>query len=228
MIKSSDDMYLYEVNNQHFILDPFSQMFWFIKDTDDDNLLLTINKLKKYNFFKNKGEFLIEKREIKEDIKHIVINPTFECNLDCWYCYSSNYRHKNIEEMSLNNIQQIILFFSNYKKEINSTKPLAISMFFTSEITLSFSLFREVSKFIEQIQNEYNFNFYLFPASTNLMSISDDFVDFINNYGYINVSLDLENKEQTETALKNLSRFDSTSASSCSAFLISLSNVLIP
>jgi len=215
MIKSSDDMYLYEVNDQHFILDPYSQMFWFIKDTDDDNLLLTIDQLKKYNFFKKKGKFVIEKKEIKEDIKHIVINPSFECNLDCWYCYSRDYHYKNIEEMSLNKIQRIILFFSRYKQEINSTRPLAISMFFTSEITLSFSLFREVGKFIEQLNKEYSFDFYLFPASTNLMSISDEFVEYVNNYGYINVSLDLENKEQVATVLKNLSRFDSTVVKHC-------------
>ena len=215
MIKSSDDIYLYEVKNQFFILDPYSQMFWSVEDINNDNLLLTIEKLKTYNFFKKKGESVNDNSKLKEDIKHIVINPTFECNLDCWYCYSSDFHNKNFEELSLNDIEQIILFFSNHKKEMNSTEPLAISMFFTSEITLNFSLFREAEKFVNQIQNEYDFDFYLFPASTNLMNVSDEFVDFINNYGYINVSIDLENKEQLETVLKNISRFESTVVKHC-------------
>jgi uncharacterized protein len=190
-------------------------MFWYVKDSKDEKLLLTIEQLKKYNFFKQKKEFEIRNKELKEEIKHIVINPTFKCNLDCWYCYSREYHHKNYKEISLNDIKQIILFFSNHRKEMNSSKPLAISMFFTSEITLNFSLFREVEKFIDQIKKEYSFGFFLFPASTNLMSVSDEFVDFINNYGYINVSLDLENKEQIETVLKNISRFESTVVKHC-------------
>ena len=215
MIKSSDDMYLYEVNNQFFILDPYSQMFWFVKDIEEDSLLSTVKQLKQYNFFKKKEESKIENKDLRDDIKHIVINPTFKCNLDCWYCYSRDYRHKNSKKMSLKDIRQIILFFSNHKKEMNSTEPLAISMFFTSEITLNFSLFREAEKFVNQIQNEYDFDFYLFPASTNLMNVSDEFVDFINNYGYINVSIDLENKEQVDAVQKNLSRFNSTVKKHC-------------
>ncbi len=215
MIKSSDDMYLYEINDHFFILDPYSQMFWSVKDIEVDNLLLIIERLKKYNFFKQRGEFADEYKKLKEDIKHIVINPTFKCNLDCWYCYSIDKHHKNLDEMSLNDIQKTIFFFANYKNEIKSTTPLAISMFFTSEITLDFSLFREVERFISQIQNDYSFDFYLFPASTNLMTVSDEFVDFINKYGYINVSLDLENKEQVETLLKNISRFGSAVVKHC-------------
>ncbi len=215
MIKSSDDMYLYEINDQFFILDPYSQMFWFVKDLEDDSLLSNIDQLKKYNFFKQTKELVIDIKELKEDIKHIVINPTFECNLDCWYCYSRDYHHIDFERISLIDIQRTISYFADYKNKLNSTTPLAVSMFFTSEITLDFSLFKEVERYVNQIKKEYNFDFYLFPASTNLMSLSDEFVDFINEYGYVNVSLDLENKEQIETVLKNISRFDATVVKHC-------------
>lgn len=215
MIRSFDDMYLYEIKKQFFILDPNSQMFWFVKDRDYESLLLTVEQLKKYGFFKQKVDFETENKELREDIKHIVINPTFKCNLDCWYCYSIDFHHKNFKEMSFNDIQRTITFFADYKYKLNSTAPLAISMFFTSDITLDFPLFKEVERFVKKIKNKYNFDFYLFPASTNLVSVSDEFVNFINEYGYVNVSLDFENQEQIETVLRNILRFESTVVKHC-------------
>jgi len=213
MNKPSSNEYIYEVNNQSFILDSSSQMFWFISENQE--ISHGIEQLKKYGFFKKKSANLNSDATSNFDIKHIVINPSFRCNLDCWYCYSKDVSQNFKEELSFEDIKQIILFFANYKKENNYNSPLAISMFFTSEITLDFNKFREVGNFINRINNKYNFDFYLLPASTNLVSVSDDFVNFVNEYGYINISVDIENKKQLANVFKNISKFNTNVIKHC-------------
>lgn len=32
----------------------------------------------------------VQERKFSKDINHIIVNPTMDCNLKCWYCYESH------------------------------------------------------------------------------------------------------------------------------------------
>ena len=214
----SEEAFIFEYNQENYILDPYSQMFWKIENKSTINykdIKEKIQILSKYGFIKAKQKREKKKAFAKQDITQLVINPSTICNLDCWYCYSRENRRENSSEMKLNEIKQIIRKFTELKKGNKSSTPLGISLYYTSEITQHFDRFLEIKLYIESIKDQYNFPLFLFPSSSNLISISKEFIDFINSYGFLAVSLDLENKEQIETVLQNIKKFDASVRKHC-------------
>lgn len=61
----------------------------------------------------------------KTDSVSITINPTLDCNLDCWYCYESRQQGSR---MSAQTVNDTIHYISSFLKE-NSVKRLNLSFF---------------------------------------------------------------------------------------------------
>ncbi|GAI77001.1 unnamed protein product, partial [marine sediment metagenome] len=51
--------------------------------------------------------------------------------------------------------------------------------------------------------------------STNLVDPPQELVDFVNDYGYLNVSIDLSNMNQIELVKKNITLFKNTVIKHC-------------
>ncbi|NPD87610.1 MAG: SPASM domain-containing protein [Asgard group archaeon] len=234
------------------ILDPTSQLIWklngtlkslekidegkytlldfckIIQEIDNDEsreILSGLTKLNSFGFFQDKETKV--KKISSNDFHHIVINPTTECNLDCWYCYSKEFRKYNSEEISLEEMEKTILYFADRKKENQSKSPLSISLFLSSEITLNFHVFLKIKVFIEKIKSNYSFDIFLFPPPTNLMEIDQSFVDYINDYGFLTVSVDYSNSNQIQKILENVEAFDDKIIKHCIVPLHSGMNDLV-
>ena len=238
--KMSGELYFYKTPIDKVILDSSSQLFWKLKDssksldnlnegryslqafyqktqelnyTDSAILEKSLKRLNSIGFFQE--EKIENKLEDEFDIHQIVINPTTKCNLDCWYCYSNKQRQYISKELTMEEIKKTIIYFVERKEESQSKIPLSISLFYTSEITLDFHIFKEIKKFAEEIRADYNFNIFLFPPPTNLFKIDHEFVDFIEDYGYLTVSINYNNQEQIQRIKENLTQFDNEIIKHC-------------
>ncbi len=218
MLESDKEVYSFRQNGENFVLDPNSQLFWNIqsKFADDSGTLQTYyNKLFSYGFFQNNIQLKDHLPVSKFDLSNLVINPSSNCNLECWFCYSKHYKKENYNVLSLEEIKSIIKKALEFKIQTQSNSPLSISMFFTSEISLEFKSFLDIWHYVEKIKNNYQFPIYMFLPPTNLMEVSNDFVEFVEKYGYLTVSLDLLNEVQRSKALHNLKRFQKTVRKHC-------------
>jgi len=218
MLVSDKEMFVFSQNGENFVLDPNSQLFWRITSElilDSDVLENNYSKLLNYGFFKNHNQTKEKKLFSQFDLSNLVINPSTKCNLDCWFCYSNQYKNYNSNELNLKEIKSIIQKALDFKIRNKSNSPLSISMFFASEITIDFNIFLEVWEYIEDIKVDYNFPIYMFLPPTNLMDFSNDFVEFIDKYGYLAVSLNFLNEKQRKTVVQNLNRFENTVEKHC-------------
>ncbi len=233
-VKKDLDAFFFTYKNHQFLLDPLTQFFWKLQDknlslifysknnfsldylsqtsscTSIKKTLSDMHSLSRRGYFVQKRNHPKGKRERKRvrNIQYIIINPTHDCNLDCWYCYASKLREKekNSVEPSFKFIKKTIDYFLNRHSQKSSSEPFGINLFYTSEITLHFKLFQETLDYLSQVKTNYPFPIYLFPPSTNFLEPSPAFVNYINNYGHLIVSLDYSNKKQIETALQNLNK----------------------
>ncbi|MHA1667974.1 MAG: SPASM domain-containing protein [Candidatus Heimdallarchaeaceae archaeon] len=231
-MRSALEAYFFKVNEAHFLLDPSSQVFFHIEDADDiekppyeenffqplirknytdsqvkNPFCSKISSLSKYGFFtenKKNGEF---NSCSSEKYRHIVINPTTKCNLNCWYCYSKNLRKKTRTTKSNLVLEKIIDYFLESKKKNNDRQPISFSFYYTSEVFLTFKNFIQIKNYIETNREKYNFPIYVFPPSTNLMEISEDFIEFFEKYGFLSVSIDISNIKQYERVSHNIKFF---------------------
>ena len=238
----SDEVFLFKFRNTDFLLDSFSQMFWFleknytISEDSSENIssfisfgnLIKENKniyhqrinnkiryLQKFNFFVKKKQEVPLNTDKSALIDCIVINPSTACNSDCWYCYVNHLRKSNSKELTTDQIKGLIEKVVEANIKLGFDKQICFSYGYTSEITLSFDQFLEVNTFIENIQKEKNIQISFFPSSTNLLRPTADFIDFMNTYGYLTVSLDYENLIKSKKVVKNLELFDDSMVKHC-------------
>ncbi|MCG3219968.1 MAG: SPASM domain-containing protein, partial [Candidatus Heimdallarchaeota archaeon] len=252
MGKMRGELFYYKTISEKMILDPTSQLIWklngnlkslekidegkyplldfckLIEEIDDDEARIFhtgLTKLNSYGFFQDKETEM--KQISSKDFHNIVINPTTTCNLDCWYCYSREFRKTNTEELGLEEIKKTILYFADRKTEYHSETSLSISLFYLSEVTLNFHMFLKIKEFIEKIKHNYDFDIFLFPPPTNLLEIDQSFVDYINEYGFLTVSVDYTNTNQIQKIMRNVKTFDDNITKHCIVPLHSRMNNLI-
>ncbi|MCE7742622.1 MAG: SPASM domain-containing protein [Candidatus Heimdallarchaeota archaeon] len=199
--------HIFEKNNKFFLVDSFNQLYWNIgtniQRTD------TIQFLTKYGFFTEKHPQIKKCAQNDENtIKHLVINPSTECNLDCWFCYSKEYREKNSNKLKFEDIEKTIDILINYNRKLQPNLKMTISLGYSQEITMDFRLFKKVKHYIEKVNQNLKTEILLFLPSSNLLEINEEFVNYINQYGYLTVSVDLENENQKQAILRNLELFD--------------------
>ncbi|MHA1867696.1 MAG: radical SAM protein [Candidatus Heimdallarchaeaceae archaeon] len=219
---------IFSYNGKSYIYTPETRFFWKISDSElctNKKRFLSLKELeeccseKKYqgiieqiNMLKKRKFIIDEKGESKKFEKknfsfdYLVINPSNECNLDCWFCYAKNERKKENNKLEIEKSKEIIRYFADFKKKRKSETALGISLFYTSEVTLNFEYFREIVLFIEQIKKDYSFPIYYFLPSTNFFSPKQGFVDFVNEYKFLTVTLDSENEEVRKKVIDNLSK----------------------
>lgn len=67
----------------------------------------------------------VQERKFSKDVYHIIVNPTMDCNLKCWYCYES---HIEKSHMTSEMVAAIIL---HIKEKITKEpfKKLILSFF---------------------------------------------------------------------------------------------------
>ena len=210
MLVSDREIFIFNQSGDSYILDSNSQMFWRISNElicDRIDLEQNCSKLMKFGFFERSKDGETLQKIHQFDLENLVINPSTKCNLDCWFCYADKDANYNNERIRLHEIKTIIMQALEFKIKNKSKSPLLISLFLTSEITLDFDSFFEIWQYVEGIKSEYKFPIHILLPPTNLMDLNDRFTKFVDNYGFLTVSLDLENTKQWNNVITNLKHF---------------------
>lgn len=119
------------------------------------------------------AEFLstLQKEDTNEDYFSIIVNPTLDCNMRCWYCYE-----KHLSDSYMNNdIMERVLNLAKKKISNPKLKTFAIS-FFGGEPLLSFEdcvfpLLQEVDRLCTCEKKQLVVSF-----TSNAFLLSDDMV----------------------------------------------------
>lgn len=183
-------------------------MIWELNSESVGNIRHQIESLKKYGFFSNENNHFDDMDMGGQELNYIVINPSNECNLSCWYCYVDRTGNNNVRHLTPEKIFSKIEMFLENKKKNGSKTPIAFSLYFTGEISINFQVFQNTSRKIDQIRDKYEFQISLLLPPTNLFKPTKQFVEYINDYGYITVSIDLANQQQISAINKNIKLFD--------------------
>ena len=198
--------HIFEKNDNFFLVDSFNQLFWNLGT--DLQQTAEIQKLVDFGFFTEKAKTSDNSDEIYSTLfEHIVINPSTDCNLNCWFCYSKEYRTKNKPKLEFEDIQTAINIIMEKRHQEKQDKKFGLSFGYSDEITLDFNLFNQVKNHIDGLNQDPQIEISLFLPSTNLMVINDEFINYVNEYGHLVVSIDLMNENQKIAIIKNLERF---------------------
>lgn len=109
--------------------------------------------------------------EIFDRNYHLIINPTLECNFNCWYCYEKTIKGSISEET----IQNIMKFITNRveKREITGLKL----NWFGGEPLLHYKrVIAPISLFAKKLMDE-NHLFFSNGITTNAYLINDKMID---------------------------------------------------
>ncbi|MHA1622393.1 MAG: radical SAM protein [Candidatus Heimdallarchaeaceae archaeon] len=209
MLSSESSYYIFVVKNTIILTDICTQMIWEINSGNVENITSQITPLIKYGFFSDKNKNTSENLSYKEqEINYIVFNPSNECNLSCWYCYVDRTENIPSEHLTSEEIFAQIEKLLENKKKNGLRAPIAFSLYFTGEISLNFQVFLDIKRKIDHLRDKYEFQISLLLPPTNLLEPTEQFVEYINGYGYISVSLDLTNLQQTDMISRNIKLFD--------------------
>ncbi|MHA1201031.1 MAG: hypothetical protein ACTSQ4_00745 [Candidatus Heimdallarchaeaceae archaeon] len=209
MLHIDSSCYVFEANNTIILIDINTQMIWELNSEFVGNSRKQIESLKKFGFFSNDNKCSDENIvKVNRELDYIVINPSNECNLSCWYCYVDRTGSNNSKHLTSDKVFSQFERFLENKKKNGSKTPIAFSLYFTGEISLNFQVFLDTSRKIDQIRDKYEFQISLLLPPTNLLKPTEQFVEYVNNYGYITVSVDLTNQQQINAINKNIKLFD--------------------
>ncbi|MCK4973112.1 MAG: hypothetical protein KAS52_07300, partial [Candidatus Heimdallarchaeota archaeon] len=209
MLHIDSSYYIFEVNKTIILTDTYTQMIWELNSESAGNIRKQITLLKKFGFFSDKNKYFDENIDKGEqEVNYIVINPSNECNLSCWYCYVDRTENNSNNNLNSEKIFSQIEMLLENKMKNGSKIPIAFSLYFTGEISLNFQVFLDTSRKIDQIRDKYEFQISLLLPPTNLLKPTEQFVQFINAYGYITVSIDLTNQQQINAINRNINLFD--------------------
>jgi uncharacterized protein len=181
--------------NQYALFNSLSQKVIFIlpeiKDLLEAAMREGIDKLKIYHvsFFNYlvEQEYLVnedidEVEKVKEISKAVdenekvfslTINPTMNCNFNCWYCYETHLKQSRMSDEVVDRINRFI----ENKFELESLEHIDIS-FFGGEPLLYFR--KTVCPIIDNIikQSTKNNKSYSIGFTTNGYLINDEFIQF--------------------------------------------------
>ena len=118
----------------------------------------------------------VQERKFSKDVYHIIVNPTMDCNLKCWYCYES---HIEKSHMTSEMVAAIIL---HIKEKITKEpfKKLILS-FFGGEPLLQKNIVFSLIESIYELSKTHGF--YLATSfTTNGTLIDKDFVAKLSPY----------------------------------------------
>lgn len=184
----SDNCYLHynTLNDQFIFLDKYAHLIY-INAIDLNDICIKDKKL-----FDNLVHFgfiipddydekaIVELRRRKEQhdmsLYHIVINPTLDCNLSCWYCYENKIKKSHISQNVIEGIKKNIE--THYK--FNAYNTLKIS-FFGGEPLLYFTAIEDICNFANDFCKKNKITLLL-DFTTNGTLIKNRYLNFLSEY----------------------------------------------
>lgn len=114
----------------------------------------------------------IKKTINSSDRFELIINPTLDCNLRCWYCYESHQKKSIVDDNTLKSIIHLI----KDKVESQKLKEITISFFGGEPLLVFNKVIWPIIKFAQKICKENKKHFYVF-INTNGVLLTRKIVD---------------------------------------------------
>jgi uncharacterized protein len=166
--RKSYDIFIDSLENINSLKNKDGELFKLLKS---NGFIASNNKNEKKSYL----EFVREKKMSKK-FYHLIINPTLDCNLKCWYCYENHIHHSKMSEKIIKTISNHI----RQKQEEDKFSEFLIS-FFGGEPFLRFENIKNLLYNIKMISLDMNFKMYV-NFTTNGTLINEEKIDFLKEY----------------------------------------------
>lgn len=127
------------------------------------------------------------------EIDNLTINLTLQCNMRCAYCYVFSQEvpnHMRKLDLSLEDIEKILINYAEAKKEVNGYKILDVSWHGGEPLYRGINFFQELMKLEEKLYNEKKI-IVRNRLQTNGTLINEQWADFFYKYKFsIGISFD--------------------------------------
>lgn len=143
----------------------------------------------------NKNEYqeiLLQRQEAinSNEEYHLIVNPTLDCNLSCWYCYENKIAHSKMDQTTIWAVENNI----KWQYEQSNYSQLKLS-FFGGEPFFYYKAIKEIILFAKLFCEQKNIYLQL-DFTTNGTLLNDTILDFLKDYPCtFQITLD-GNKEQ--------------------------------
>ncbi len=149
----------------------------------------------------------IHKVDYQKHTYEIIVNPTLDCNFNCWYCYENHIKGSAIQEGKIN---AIISHARNKINQIPELKRLHIS-FFGGEPLMQYNqavvpILSAIKDLVHKSKIELMVSF-----TTNSFLLTDAMIDFLRPFDpYFQITLDggRENHNNTRFGKGKVPSFD--------------------
>lgn len=191
------------MNNSHVLLNrELHEMYANaerVEDIKTQNQKL-YNTLVEHGFIINKDfdelsyiEFEKNKSKFDNSQYHIVINPTLDCNLSCWYCYEKKQEKSAIQRDVIEGIKKNIIIHD----EQSPFRTLKLS-FFGGEPFLKFDAIKNLTNFASDFCKRNNKSFIL-DFTTNGSIIKKEHLETISQFPCVfQITLDGNRKQHNK------------------------------
>lgn len=206
-------------NNSHILLSKDAYTYYI-----DNNEDIGLVKLKQYypSVFERlvSNGFIIEadvneirqlynkRKETIEDTQmyHMVINPTLDCNLSCWYCYERKVARSSMDTKITNAIIKNIIF--HFRKKPYSLLKLS---FFGGEPFLRPLIIKQIVEGADNFCKNNNVRLLL-DFTTNGTLCSPSIISFLRNYACsFQITLDGDKEQYNKIKYTQSRNFDTFS-----------------
>lgn len=203
--KLYDDYYLWVnfMNNSHLTLNRELHDLY-SKADDVENLkrqhTQLFDTLEKNGFIINDDfdelayiEFEKKRTKFDNSLYHIIVNPTLDCNLSCWYCYEKKQEKSAINNEVINGIKQNII-----THDTNSPFRTLKLSFFGGEPFLQFDAIKNIASFASDFCEKKEKSFIL-DFTTNGSLIQKSQLEAISQYPCVfQITLDGNRKQHNK------------------------------
>lgn len=203
--KVDKDYYLHInfMNNSHLVLNrELHEMYAnaeCVKDLKTQNPML-YNTLVEHGFVINEDfdelsyiEFEKKKTKFDNSLYHIVVNPTLDCNLSCWYCYEKKQENSAIHSDVIEGIKKNIIVHN----ERSPFRVLKLS-FFGGEPFLQFDAIKNLTDFASDFCKKNKKSFIL-DFTTNGSLIKRSQLETISHFPCVfQITLDGNRKQHNK------------------------------
>lgn len=167
-------------DNSHVFFDKMLADGFFVKDGNEETLINEkFNKLR------------------KDDEYHIMVLPTYQCNLRCWYCVQE---HQNLF-MSNELVGRVKKHISEMLKK-NDINTLLLS-WFGGEPLLAYDTIVDVTRFAQQAAQQAGKNFRS-SITTNATLLTPKRIEELHDLGIDNYQITIDGKKDVHDNIRHL------------------------
>lgn len=148
----------------------------------------------------------------------LIVNPTTNCNFNCWYCYETHNKQAKMTEQTYKNIKSLI---SNIISERRYLKYFSLS-FFGGEPLLYFDkAVKPLMEYVRKESEEHNIA-YAFSFTTNGYLINKEMLEWFIQFKEINFQITLDGSKEFHDKV----RFPNTKEGSYDKIIYNINSLL--